>query len=161
MHGNHIKRFDPNHESFLSAALFCATDHNWLVLPLYPNSRNPINLPAPWGATRDPTIIKRIWSAWPTANVAVATGKASGVFVIECSAAPDAIPQDEGQQMVITPSGTIQSFYKYLSPQQLKELGVSEMESVQVPGFFDLKADGAYVVLPPSVTGSGCYQWYH
>jgi hypothetical protein len=61
--------------------------------------------------------------------------------------------------MVIGPA-SVALFYKYLPAPTLRELGVSEMESVQVPGFFDLKADGAFVVLPPSVTGSGCYQWY-
>ena len=36
-----------------------------------------------WGATRDPEEIEYDWSRWPYANVGIATGEASGIFVVE------------------------------------------------------------------------------
>ena len=34
-------------------------------------------------ATKDPTVVKQWWSQWPSANVGIATGKVSGIIVLD------------------------------------------------------------------------------
>lgn len=37
----------------------------------------------PWGATSDPDLIRHYWQRWPRADVSVATGAGSGLFVLD------------------------------------------------------------------------------
>ncbi len=101
----------------------------------------------------------RSWAArWPNANLAVVTGKISGVIVLDVDGQagvqtigslppiPETCRSSTGRGQHIWfnhPGGTVANFVKRL------------------PGL-DLRGDGGYVVAPPSIHASGLrYAWVH
>lgn len=134
----------------------------WQVFPLSPRSKEPIKgSHAVKDATTDETQIRAWWKKWPEANIAVACGAASGVYVVdvdmdsekginglnslgEFPALPETIRQD-------TPRGGAHFFYRTDNPPANKNnfrLGI------------DLRGDGYYVVLTPSIhPNGGMYAW--
>jgi hypothetical protein len=53
------------------------------VFPCEPGAKRPLTRNGHWDATKDPHAIGRWWKRWPFANVAVPTGKKSGVVVLD------------------------------------------------------------------------------
>ena len=102
--------------------------------------------------------IKTWWTQWPDANVGIVTGTISGLAVID-------IDTDEGRQaiqehipdslvipVVNTPSGG-QHYYFKCTDEKLSN------NSRTVVGC-DLRANGGYVLAPPSTNGTGkAYTW--
>lgn len=158
------------------AALAYAERFGWAVLPLHstkdgrctcgnPGCASPGKHPiTPHGvkdANKDPTVITRWWRRWPWANVGVATGAASGVFVLDVDGTagreslaeleekhgklPDTIEQ-------ITGSGGRHILFKYPGQPIANKVCLA-------PGL-DVRGDGGYIVAPPSLHVSGRrYEW--
>jgi hypothetical protein len=118
-------------------------------------------------ATTNETKIRDWWSRWPDANIAIATGAISGLVVIDLDAphadASVARLDKLGFHLsptlgVITGSGRhlyYASDARPLSNTTRRLPGVGE----DLPGV-DLRADGGYVVAPPSAHLSGAtYRW--
>lgn len=113
------------------------------------------------GATVDPATIVRLWSRWPTANIAIATGERSGIIVVDLD------PRNGGLESWgalikqfgdITPTWTVRSgggglhFY-------FKHPGGWIKSNPIAPGV-DIKADGGSIIAPPSIHHSGgVYVW--
>lgn len=165
----------------LTEALFCAL-RGWRVFPTHsvddagdcscglPSCRNvgkhPIGRLVPNGlkdATVEPATITKWWTIYPTANLAIVTGRNSGIVVL------DVDPKHGGDQTLadleqahsrlpqtveaITGSGGRHVYFKHPAfnlPNSAGKVG---------PGL-DIRGDGGYVVAPPSnhVSG-GQYQW--
>src|SRR5688572_11715553 len=53
------------------------------VIPLHPRDKKPMYANWPEVATSDQSVVSRWWQQSPTANVGIATGKRSGVFVLD------------------------------------------------------------------------------
>jgi hypothetical protein len=147
MHDTNLA-FDPNHADLLQAALHYAA-RGWPVLPLHGGTEYPILLKKPWGATTNPVRIKQYWASWPDANVAISTGRASNLIVVESD--PEAGSEKILEQLTAeltltatTPAGGVQYFFRYPS-------GVNKIRSGRLAPGLDLKADGAYAVVPPSI----------
>ncbi len=95
--------------------------------------------------------IKRWWEKWPTANIGVATGKVSNVIVVDVEAG--------GETKYLTPSvcsktggGGYHFFYIYP--------GVKIKNGVRIKQLTDIRGDGGYAVLPPSMHETGNrYEW--
>ena len=128
--------------------------------------KHPIGRLAPKGrnsATTDPETIHRWWGQYPHANVAIATGPESGLVVV------DVDPRNGGDKsfeklpgiMPITPmvhtGGGGEHYFLSTPATAMKIKSKSEMGGF--PGI-DQKADGGYVVAPPSnhISG-GFYSW--
>lgn len=107
--------------------------------------------------------IREWWKRWPNANIALATGEASGVFVLDVDA-PDgeaslaALIEKHGALPDVahsrTGGGGHQYFFAYpydpIVRNSAGRLGVN----------LDIRAEGGYVVLPPSQHVSGRpYVW--
>lgn len=117
--------------------------------PLIPTGGN--------GASKDPAQIAAWWKRWPYANMAVSTGKASGLIVVDVDAGGEEsllgfeLPETVE---VITGSGGRHLYYK--RPE-------TELKYKTVRGILqgvDIRADGGYVIAPPSKHFSGrTYQW--
>lgn len=142
---------------FLRAALYYAQDLGWAVFPLRPADKVPLTAHGLKDATTDPERITAWWTDHPTANIAVATGEISGVVVVDIDgpdgeralAALGSMPPTpvsntgKGRHLVFRrpPDGLRNSAGK-LGPQ------------------LDVRGDGGYVVVPPSVHPSGSvYAW--
>ncbi len=145
---------------FLDAALkYIAL--GWQIFPLAPGQKTPITAHGVKDATADPEQIKKWWTKWPNANIAVACGARSGVHVVDVDVAvsgdvnglksleefptlPDTIRQD-------TPRGGFHAFYRTNDPP-------ANRNSFR-PGI-DIRGDGYYVVLTPSLhPNGGKYVW--
>jgi hypothetical protein len=129
-----------------SAALTHA-ERGWSVFPCAPKSKVPITSHGFYDATRDPRTIERWWNRNPDANIAAATGRASGRVALDIDY-PErfgdiALPETESQA---TRRGT-HHFFRH--------------PGVKVSGFedeergFDVKGDGGFVLLAPSTHPTG------
>ena len=151
---------------FLQAALRYA-ELGWHVFPLAPGQKTPITSHGVKDATTDKNQIKKWWAKWPNANIALACGKTSGVYVIdvdifttgdvngreslrEFPSLPTTISQN-------TPRGGFHAFFK-------TENSPANRNSFR-PGI-DIRGDGYYVVIAPSVLrkihphpNGGKYTW--
>jgi len=104
--------------------------------------------------------VREWWSKWPTANIAIATGLISNVCVIdldEVELAKEAlgtlIPDSIIFPIAKTPSGG-EHWYFACTDGNLRN------NARIVPGA-DLRANGGYVVAPPSVNGNGnAWKWH-
>lgn len=70
----------------LDAALTYAA-RGWRVHPIAPQTKHPSVKAWQDAATTDPELIRQWWAAWPDHGVGIATGEASGVFVLDVDCA--------------------------------------------------------------------------
>jgi hypothetical protein len=153
---------------YLDAALaYAAAGH--AVFPIKPGAKKPpLITNGLLSASKDPEQIRAWWAKWPEANIGMATGAVSGVTVIDVDtksgkqgerslkALTDTNgPLPEGPQQ-FTWSGGWQNFYLY-------EPGIKNSAGLLGPDL-DIRGDGGYVVVPPSVVQegdlpAGRYEW--
>lgn len=133
----------------------------WKVFPAAPGQKVPITAHGVKDATSEETRIRDWWAKWPTANIAVACGSESGVYVIDVdvSATGDVdgrksleefppLPATVRQE---TPRGGFHAFYRTDTPPANR--------NAFRPGI-DIRGNGYYVVLAPSIHPSGGrYAW--
>lgn len=116
-------------------------------------------------ATTDPQIITDWWTSYPSANIGIATGSASGLIVVDVDAGPNKsgysslaaleaeyaeIPRD---YCVTTGSGGL---HIYLSAPQTEIRNSASKLAENI----DIRGEGGYVVAPPSIHLSGNrYTW--
>lgn len=113
-------------------------------------------------ATTDPSIITGWWRRWPEANIAVATGPAAGLVVldVDAGAGDEGIAGLEAAHGELSPTWAVETgggglhlWYHHTGtpvPSRVGKLG---------PGL-DVRGAGGYVVVPPSIHRSGTrYQW--
>lgn|SRR3990167_3587541 len=115
-------------------------------------------------ASIDPAKITAWWTQWPDANIAMATGKISGVIVVDVDIKKGAggdeslfvleskfgkLPDTPQSR---TPSGGRHYFFKYPSGYEIPcKVGIEKG--------IDIRGDGGYVILPPSKIGINAYGW--
>lgn len=149
-------------DTYLGMALVLARQVGWKVFPLRPSDKRPLSLHGFHDATLDPKQIEAWWRAEPNAGIGVATGSPSGVVVL------DVDPRNGGREsvhaivaqygalpdtVVCQTGGGGQHYYFRLPPDEVAP------SSKPFAGI-DLKADGGYVVVPPSFHPSGVvYRW--
>jgi hypothetical protein len=132
----------------------------WRIHPLETGGKKPRLKGWPKKATTDPDTIKKWWSDWPDANIGLACGKESGVFVLDVDGEKGKATFNEMQDAswatltAATGGGGYHLFYVYPN-------GGTVIRNKQnfKPGL-DIRGDGGYVVLPPSIHESGKpYGW--
>ena len=106
------------------------------------------------GATTDTELIHKWWSAWPDANIGIATGMDSGLIVLDVDddlELPGPLPDTAESQ---TGSGGRHLLYRRPNDSARYRTLVRF-----APGL-DSRADGGYIVAPPSLHASGhLYEW--
>ena len=143
----------------LRAALEYFKKHNFSVIPIGKDKRPLIK----WEEfqKRRPTEdkIQAWWKKWPDANIGIPTGMISGIAVIDIDEAEKAEPVLESLlpdgidiPTVSTPRGGKHLYFQCPDEKIGNNAGI-------VPGA-DLRANGGYIVVPPSVNDKGKgYQW--
>jgi hypothetical protein len=162
----------------LSAALKYAK-RGWHVFPLWDREgdgcgcgngkcnspgKHPISDFAPNGfksATTDPDQITDWWRQYPRAGIGVATGKVSGIIVLDVDvkkgkdglSSLEKLENELGTRLpetktAKTPSGGLHYYYVYVA-------GIGSSTDKLGPGL-DIRGDGGYVVMPPS---HDLYEW--
>lgn len=127
--------------------------------------KHPRNARGVLGASANPETIQVWFNAWPQANVGIATGPASGLWVLDLDVKPgkngiESMKAWEAQNKPIpttaavrTGSGGLHLYFKY---PQTKVIG---NRTNILPGV-DCRGEGGYVVAPPSNHASGgVYEW--
>jgi len=134
-------------------------DRGWMVFPLGTRSKAPIRGTNGFkGATLDRRQLEKWWQSFPNANIGIATGEASGFFVLDVDdlSALEKLETEHhalpATRRVVTPSGGFHFFFKAPSGR-----GVATRTGVR-PGL-DVRGDGGYVVAPGSRTGTGRWRW--
>jgi DNA-binding transcriptional ArsR family regulator len=144
------------------------------VFPCKPRGKEPLTAHGFHDASTDPDRIRAWWSRWPDANIAMPTGKRSGLvgadgkrivlLVVDGdprNGAYDSLAElhEEGYELPLT--ATIKTggggFHHYLRCPEGVEIRNSAGKLG--PGL-DIRGEGGYVILPPSVT-EGPYEVLH
>ena len=120
-------------------------------------------------ASRDRAQIESWWTQYPSANIGIATGEINGLLVIDVDVKHDqgkygdeslkALESELGELpetwVAITGSGGLHYYFKYPEGHEIKN------SASQLAQDIDIRAQGGYVVAPPSVhpdTGR-LYEW--
>jgi hypothetical protein len=162
------------------AAAYFASKFGWAVFPLHwiaagkcsckrtdcgNQGKHPLVGHGFLDATRDAAQIEQWWSKWPAANIGIATGRASGLVVLDVDPRNGGDDSLEGLRLQHGPlPPTVQSRTggggdHYLFAYPALAVGERIQSGKFAPGL-DLKADGGYIVAPPSVHASGrAYAW--
>ena len=100
-------------------------------------------------ATSDVSTVREWWRRWPDANIGCATGDASGFIVIDVDPRNGGVaPQGLHTRVALTGGGGEHYYFRY--PESSSDV---KWRKTLAQGI-DIKADGGYVLLPPSVTHS-------
>jgi hypothetical protein len=146
----------------LEAALEYAK-RGWLIIPCKPRTKLPLTANGIKNATNNEATIRAWWQRWPNANIAVACGPASGVYIVDVDVNDDEEKKIDGWKsleefesmpetvMQKSPRGGGHFFFKTDTPPANKN------------GFrkgIDIRSDGFYVMLAPSIHPNGkAYEW--
>lgn len=145
--------------SFLDHALHYAAE-GFAVFPLVPGGKEPATAHGCKDATTDEARIRSWWEADSRRNIGIATGAASGVWVLDIDGRTGAFALDGLEleheplpaTLVALTGGGGKHYYFAHVPGLRNRAGV-------VRGI-DVRADGGYVVAPPSLHPSGeVYRW--
>lgn len=145
---------------FLDHALKYAV-HGWHVHPLAPRQKNPLTKHGVKDATTNEKQIRAWWKKWPDANIAVACGEKSGIWVIDIDV--DKKKKISGMESLkefpplpetvkqLTPGGGFHAFYRTNDAPANRNSFRSGI---------DIRGNGYYVVITPSVhPNGGSYNW--
>lgn len=158
--------------NLLTAALQYA-EHGWRVIPLHSPresgcSCGKADCPSPAkhprtthglkDASSDPAVIRQWWTRWPDANIGIRTGPESNLLVLDVDGkqGEESLIELERRYVPLPDSYTVrtggggQHLY-FLWPEGAE---VGNSQSKIAPGL-DVRAQGGYVVAPPSLHASG------
>ncbi len=117
-------------------------------------------------ASSDPVVVAALFNRYPGANIGIATGPVSKLFVVDIDVKDNkvgeesiAILQAQNDELPATVesetwSGGRQMFFRY--PQDGKEIKNSQNK---LGKDIDIRGDGGYVVAPPSIHNDKPYSW--
>lgn len=154
----------------LEYALYLASA-GFAVFPCEPNSKKPATAHGCKDASRDPAQIRAWWTASPSANIAIATGAASNLLVLDADGANGLLALSE---LPLVPTLRVKTpgkidkatgrhagvgFHLYYQAVPGVTVGVGGKNGL--PPHIDHRGEGGYVMAPPSVhpDGTGVYEW--
>ncbi len=153
-----ISRSTRSRASNLEIAAHEYVANGWPVLPLEPRGKKPTTRHGYKDATRSHEQVAKYWIPKPDANVGIATGAASGLFVLD-------IDGHEGEAAIArrfdlprtAQVRTSKGRHLYFAMPEGVRLGLSVNRLAKQA---DTRGDGGYIVAPPSVHPSGhVYGW--
>lgn len=140
----------------LTAAI-AYVQRGWRVIPAPHGSKRPTMKRWPDLATTDTAIVVKWWTTNPSANICIATGRASGIFVLDVdekdgvagSATLAALEREHGDlpltYTVGTGSGGVHHYFTY----EVIDFHLGNSAGKLGPGL-DTRGEGGQVVAPPS-----------
>ena len=144
-------------DALLSAALVYA-DLGYAVFPCAPGTKKPLVEHGFHDATTDADQIEAWWQTWPQANIGLPT---AGLLVVDIDRADNPWLRDEPERLLelaiapiaLTPGGG--KHYIFRQPKGKAWRSTTGRLAAKV----DTRADGGYIVAPPSVRPEGPYRW--
>ena len=96
------------------------------------------------------------WTRWPDANIAIVTGRISGLVVVDADGAAGLEWMKENLPVTGVYVQTCKGWHGYY-----RHPGTDIQNRVRIAPEVDIRAVGGYVVAPPSLHDSGwCYQFH-
>lgn len=141
----------------LSEALHLAAC-GFSVIPVHPGTKKPVVRWKPWQTKcPGPALLRKWWGENPRSGVGIVTGQVSGVLVLDVDPRNGGLESVSGKALPLTPTVQTPSggFHYYFTLPQGKALG---SRTGLLPGV-DVKAEGGFVVAPPSRREEGAYTW--
>jgi hypothetical protein len=115
-----------------------------------------------YDATIDPAQIRVWWERDPGPNIAIPTGRPSGLVVVDVddykggSHSLFELEREHGKLLpttsAVTPRGGEHFYFRW------PRVAIKTTADVIAPGI-DIRGDGGYVLISPSATGDGSYEW--
>ena len=140
----------------------------WRVLPIIPGEKRPALNAWQNAATTDATTIETWWTkTYPDHGVGIATGRASGIFVLDVDVAGGKQGQETLQRLTekhgelpptplaYTPSGGWHAYFSWPSTHEIRNDAGRRLG----PGL-DIRGEGGQVVAPPTTRQGGGYVWF-
>lgn len=145
----------------LAAAALQLAQQGYRVFPLQPRGKKPLIKQWQKVATTNAAQVQQWWQQHPTANIGIATGKLSGLYVLDRDGSAGSTSYKklrcqalESTLQVVTSRGV----HHYL---QYPSKGIRNSAGHVATGI-DVRGEGGYVVAPPSVHPSGhVYRWHN
>jgi hypothetical protein len=143
----------------LEAALALAA-RGWHVFPCLAGNKRPLTLHGFQDATTDETMLRSWWAGWPDANVAVRTGAASNLLVLDVdgeqgrSSLTD-LEATHGELSATLVCETPRGRHHYFAHSG----GHIQNTAGKLGAGLDTRGDGGYVVVPPSTHSGKTYRW--
>jgi hypothetical protein len=134
------------------------------VLPTWPEGKAPLTRRGVHDATTDPDVLRRWWTRWPDANLAIATGAPGpDVLDVDIRGGESGWPAlrrlreagilPSGAPLAVTPSGGAHLYF----------CGTNQRNGSLPDVHLDFRSAGGYVLVPPArvvtETYSGAYRW--
>jgi len=148
--------------STVKAALDLARQ-GFAVFPIKARDKAPATEHGFKDGSTDPAVVEKLFAKRTGSNVGIATGPASDVWVLDVEAEGienlDRLQQQHGKLpetvSSITGGGGRHYFFSYNGQEIRNKTKISGLA-------IDVRGDGGYVVVPPSIHNSGnAYQWEH
>jgi Bifunctional DNA primase/polymerase, N-terminal/Primase C terminal 1 (PriCT-1) len=146
----------PNQNGLCNAALYYA-ELGYQVFPCAPGGKVPLTSHGFKDATTDADRIEAWWKEHPAANIAVTT---EGLLVIDVDGADNPWPGDpaRAQELARGPVSLTPSGGRHYVFRQPTGRACRNTAGRVAPGV-DTRADGGYIVVPPSVVEGKAYRW--
>jgi hypothetical protein len=146
-----------NNQASLLAAAIRYAELGYPVFPCAPGGKMPLTEHGFHDATTDAEQIERWWTQHPSANIGIPT---AGLIVIDIDGPSNPWPGDPDRAhdlaagpMSLTPNGGKHHIFRQPAGKNWRCT-----TSVLAPKV-DTRADGGYIVVPPSMIGTTAYQW--
>lgn len=135
-------------KSLMQAAIDYA-NKGYFIFPLKPKDKAPLTRNGFKDASNDPKKIKEWWTQHPDANIGMPTGSINRFFVVDVDGKkPENFPHFDKDITVVTGRG--QHYYVTL-PEDINIKSCSGINELKI----DVRGDGGYVVVPPSIHANG------
>jgi hypothetical protein len=126
------------------------------VFPLYPRGKKPLTHHGFKDAATDGATIRAWWRRWPDANIGVPTGRASGLLLLDLDFRNGSVV--ESRDELIEQFGAIPETAEVVSGSGGRHI-YFKFPGVEVPKQIakgvELKGEGGYAVVPPSIHPDG------
>jgi len=160
--------------SKLGQAAIWYAGRGWHVIPLTENAKFPPKINE-WQnkATIDVGIITQWWSKWPNANIGIATGEKSGIFVLDVDGPLHGTNESKGidghnslEDLLNDHGGTIPDTVEAITPSGGRHIVFKYPTGTVIPNSsnslgdgLDVKSTNGYIVATPSLVPRGEYVW--
>lgn len=149
----------------LAAAAVAYAKNNWYVFPVKPRDKTPLTPHGLKDATNNIDVVRQWWAKWPEANIGLNCGK-SGMVVVDLDKHGELDGLEEWENLqastglhVATSTSLTGGGGRHLIFKAPQGVSIKNSAGKLSPGI-DIRADGGYIVLPPSIHPSGKpYAW--
>jgi Bifunctional DNA primase/polymerase, N-terminal/Primase C terminal 1 (PriCT-1) len=145
----------------LRSALTLATKKRLPVFPCQPRDKQPAVANGVKAATTDAETIRQWWRQLPEANIGIATGTPSGIFILDV----DSIDAEAELRKLEAQHGALPATVEVITARgrhvyfQMPDAPIRNSAGKLGPGL-DIRATGGYVLAPPSIHPTGRrYEW--